>query len=110
MNKARFKKFLSYYRPYISLLIADLFAASIMAATTLIIPLIIRYIVNDLLPSQPSSLRPILSLGLAMLGLVALEMACNFFVTWKGHSMGVRMEKDMRAELFDHLQKLSFSF
>ena len=110
MNKARFKKFLSYYRPYIPLLIADLFAASIMAATTLIIPLIIRYIVNDLLPSQPSSLQPVLSLGIAMLGLVALEMVCNFFVTWKGHSMGVRMEKDMRAELFDHLQKLSFSF
>ena len=110
MSRKRFKKFLSYFKPYIPLLLADLFAASIMAATTLIIPLIIRYIVNDYLANDPTSLTPVLQLGLAMLGLVALEMICNFFVTWKGHSMGVRMEKDMRAELFDHLQKLSFSF
>ena len=110
MNRARLKKFLSYFKPYIGLLLADLFAASIMASTTLIIPLIIRYIVNDYLPNHPTSLQPVLQLGLVMLGLVALEMICNFFVTWKGHSMGVRMEKDMRAELFDHFQKLSFSF
>lgn len=106
----KLKKFFSYYKPYMGLFIADLIAACIMSLISLVLPLIIRYIVNDYLPSGPSDYSFLVQLGVFMIVLVLVEMGCNYFVIWKGHSMGVAMEKDMRQELFDHYQELSFSF
>lgn len=106
------KKFFSYYRPYMGWLIADLVCAVLMAGISLIYPLIIRYITNDVLVNNPigAAMGIIWKLAAVMLALVLLEGACNFFVTSQGHIMGVKMEYDMRNEIFGHFQKLSFGF
>ncbi len=109
--KPRAKKFLSYYRPYLGLFAADMFCALIVAAISLIFPLLTRYITNTVLVSSQSvQLDLIFQIGLFMLALILIELCCNYFITYKGHSMGVLMEHDMRNELFSHYQKLSFSF
>lgn len=110
MNSRR-KKFLSYYKPYKGLLFADLLCALAVSATTLLIPLCARYITKDVLEEiTPASLNQIYNMGIVMLGLVAIYVACNAFVDYQGHMMGALMERDMRAELFAHYQKLSFRF
>lgn len=111
MNK-RAKKFLSFYKPYIGLFTADMLCAFLAAVITLINPLIIRYITNDLLVNNPVEeiVRIIIYLGFAMLGLAIVQFFCNYFIAFQGHVMGARMEFDMRNEIFDHYQKLSFNF
>lgn len=108
----RIKKFLSYYRPYLGLFTADMFCAFLAAGITLINPLIVRYITNDLLVNNPVNqiVKTLVYLGTAMLLLAVLQFFCNYFMAYKGHMMGARMEYDMRAEIFDHYQKLSFNF
>lgn len=108
---SRSKKFLSYYRPYLGLLFADLFCAIIVSATTLLLPLCTSYITKNILePRPPDAITQILLMGCVMLGLVIIHAICNAFVDYRGHMMGATMERDMRRELFDHYQKLSFSF
>lgn len=108
---ARHKKFLSYYKPYKGLFAADLVCAFIVSAVTLAIPLCVRYITKDLLESgRTDSTNQIYLMGLVMLVLVLIYVACNMFVDYRGHMMGALMESDMRRELFEHYQKLSFSF
>ena len=106
------KKFLSYYKPYLGLFLSDMFCALLVAAITLIYPLIVRYITNDLLVNYEISkaINTIIKLGFLMLGLAILEMMCNFFIAYKGHMMGAKMEYDMRNDIFEHYQKLSFNF
>lgn len=107
----RIKKFLSYYKPYLGLFTADMFFAFIVAGVTLIFPLLTRYITNVVLVSTDMvQMNVIIQIGLVMLVLVAIEYGGNYFITYKGHLMGVLMEHDMRNELFSHYQKLSFSF
>lgn len=107
----RMKKFFSYYRPYWKLFLADMVCAFLVAGISLTYPLLTRYITNDVLTgSQSIQFDLILQVGLVMLSLMIIEVLCNFFVTYKGHTMGVLMEHDMRNELFSHYQKLSFSF
>jgi ATP-binding cassette subfamily B protein len=108
---SRAKKFLSYYKPYLGLFISVLLAALIAAAFTLIFPLIIRYITKNVLEGHlPDALNHIYQMGALMLGLVALQALCNYYYDYRGHAMGAMMESDMRAELFNHFQKLSFRF
>ena len=85
--------------------------ACIGAGVTLILPLIIRYITSDVIyRAADEALQLILKLSLLMLGLIALEFYCNYFIAYYGHIMGAKMEYDMRNEIFSHYQKLSFSF
>ncbi len=108
---SRSKKFLSYYKPYLGLLLADLACALIVSATTLLIPLCIRYITKNVLADNtPDALNQIYLMGVVMLALVLVHTVCNMFVSYQGHMMGAMMESDMRGELFDHYQKLSFAF
>jgi ATP-binding cassette subfamily B protein len=108
---SRAKKFLSYYRPYWRWLLADLACALIVSAVTLILPLCIRYITKNLLEGgSPNVLGQISLMGALMLALVAIHTLGNAFIDYQGHMMGAWMESDMRAELFDHYQKLSFRF
>lgn len=108
---SRVKRFLSYYRPYRGLLVADLVCAFIVSATTLLLPLCARYITKDILEgNMPNALSQIYLMGGVMLALLALHIVCNSFVDYQGHMMGALMERDLRAELFEHLQKLSFRF
>ncbi len=108
---SRTRKFFSYYRPYMGLFFADLFCALILSATTLALPLCVRYITKNVLEStSPDRLQQIYAAGGLMLGLILVHTLCNMFVAYQGHLMGARMEADMRNELFGHYQKLSFSF
>lgn len=108
----RTKKFLSFYTPYMGIFLTDMLCAFFVAAISLINPLIVRYITNELLPKQDMSaaVSIIIRLGLAMLGLAVIQFICNYYVTYKGHMMGAKMEFDMRNEIFEHYQKLSFNF
>ncbi len=88
-----------------------MFFSILGAAIMLLIPLIVRHITYHVIYYEVDvARREILRLGLLCLVLIAVEYLCNFWTTYYGHRMGSRMEYDMRAELFAHYQKLSFSF
>ena len=107
----RTKKFLSYYRPHLGLLLADIFCALVVSVITLLLPLMTRFITGTLLEGRaPSALEEIYAIGAAMLALILLQTACSVFTDAQGHALGARMESDMRRELFDHYLKLSFRF
>ena len=108
--KGRFRKFLSYYKPYKKLFFTDMFCAMVAAAITLVFPMLTRYITGVILIENPINLQIIYQLGLIMVVLVIVEFFCNFYVAYQGHVMGTYMERDIRNELFEHYQKLSFSF
>jgi len=109
---SRAEKFLSYYKPYRWLLLADLLCAIVISAAALLLPVCTNFITKNLLAKEgaPGALDKIYALGAAMLALVALQALCTLFVDYQGHVMGAKMERDMRRELFEHYQKLSFSF
>lgn len=107
----KWKKFLSYYKPYKLLFFTDMFFAVLGAAITLIIPLIVRYITDQVVYMEGNeALNSIFRLGLIMAGLALIEFACNYYIAYFGHIMGAKMEYDMRSEIFEHYQKLSFTF
>lgn len=105
------RKMLSYYRPYRKVFFADMFFALLEAGIVLIIPILVRYITQDVICRPMSeAIRTIWILGGIMVVLVLIQCYCKFFVSNYGHVMGAKMEYDMRAEIFAHYQKLSFSF
>jgi len=108
---SRTKKFFSYYKPYLGLFLSVMFCAFIVAGTTLLFPLLTRYITKTVLEGQlPNALNEIYRTGALMLVLIAIHTVCNYYVDYRGHAMGAMMESDMRRELFDQYQKLSFRF
>ena len=109
--KHKWKKLISYYIPYKGLFLLDLLFAVTGAGVSLAIPLIVRYITNEVvyLPGN-EPFRMIVKLGALLVMLALLECCCNFFITYYGHVMGARMEHDMRNDIFAHYQKLSFRF
>ena len=108
---SRTKKFFSYYKPYLGLFLSVMFCAFLVAGITLLFPLLTRYITKTVLEGGvPNALGEIYRVGSIMLGLVLIHIVCNYYVDYHGHAMGARMESDMRDELFDHYQKLSFRF
>ncbi len=107
----KWKKLASYYKPYMPLFLADMFFAILGAGVTLAIPLIVRYITDEVITLEAqAALDKITVLVIVMLALVAVECFCNYFIANYGHVMGAKIEYDMRAEIFGHYQKLSFSF
>ena len=108
----RLRKLLSYYRPHIPLLVADLACAVLVAATALVLPISASYITRQLndLSDVTLVLNQIYLAGGLMLALLAVQALCTLFVDYQGHVMGTKMESAMRLELFEHCQKLSFSF
>ena len=109
--KHKWKRLVGYYGAYKGLFFSDMFFAVLGAGVTLAIPLIVRYITTNviMLPGN-EALQTILKLGAVMVGLVALEGFCNFYIAYFGHMTGARIEHDMRNEIFSHYQKLSFAF
>jgi ATP-binding cassette subfamily B protein len=107
----RLKLFLSYYKPYRKLLVADLFCALVVAATALLLPLCARYVTQNVLQQKTAEpFAQIVFIGGVMLVLVGIQAVCNMFVDYRGHGMGALMESDMRSDLFAHCQKLPFAF
>lgn len=102
---------ISYYKPYLNVFFADMFFAIVDAAIILSLPLIIRYITNQVIyMKQQEGFHKILLLGVVMLVMLLVESFCNFYISNYGHVMGAKIEYDMRSEIFAHFQKLSFNF
>ena len=109
--KRNLKKLFSYYKPYKLLFFSDLFFAIVGAVITLVIPLIVRYITNEVVYFESGKAQEtILFLGIFLILLVIIEAGCNYFMTYYGHMMGTYMEANMRKDIFEHYQKLSFTF
>ena len=109
--KKNLKKMMGYYRPYMKTFWADMFFAMISALVALTIPLVVRYVTSTLI-YQPKEdiLNQILWIALGLVMLLLIDAYSRFFIGNYGHVMGAKIEYDMRAEVFDHMQKLSFSF
>lgn len=109
--KEKLKKLFAYYNPYKKLFYSDMFFAVLGAVVTLVIPLVVRYITNEVVYFDADRARHMLMiLGAALIGLVILEIGCNFYIAYYGHIMGAKMEADMRRDIFGHYQKLTFAF
>ena len=108
---SRTKKFFSYYKPYTKLFLSVMACALIVAGITLVLPLGARYITKTILEGNAlNAPERILQVGALMLLLVLVHTACNFYVAYRGHTLGAMMEGDLRSELFDHYQKLPLRF
>lgn len=108
------KKFLSYYKPYKKLFTAVMVAAFFSAGVALLFPLCTKYVTEIVLShsqqDQNNVLNKILLVGGIMIVLAILQNALDYFVDYKGHCVGAKMERDIRSELYAHYQKLSFGF
>ena len=109
--KKNLRKMLSYYKPYLGIFMADMFFALGAAAVSLIVPLVVRFITSEVIYRESGqAFQTIMRLGIILLILIAGQMYCNYFIGNYGHVMGAKIEYDMRAEIFGHYQKLSFTF
>ncbi len=108
----RWRKFLSYYRPHLRLLTADLACAVLVSASALALPLVANFVIKRLAVAgaAPRPMDETWLVGAAMLALLAVQALSTLFVDYQGHVMGAKMEGAMRQELFEHYQSLSFGF
>lgn len=107
----RFHQFVSFYKPYAGWFFADMACALLMSAIALAVPLGVRTITQDVLVQGGPGLQGrILRLGAVLAVLVLIQALCQYFLDYQGHHMGAKMERDMRAQLFRHCEKMSFSF
>ncbi len=105
------KKMIGYYKPYQKIFWADMFFAVLSAAVALVIPLVVRYVTSTLIYLESEEiLRQIGYIAAFLILLLVVDCYSRYFIGNYGHVMGAKMEYDMRAEIFDHMQKLSFSF
>ena len=102
------KRFLHYYKPHKLIFTLDMLASFFMAMIAILYPIITRVMLNDLIPDR--RYRLIVLAGLGLLLIYVIRMLLNFFVQYYGHVMGVRMQAQMRSDMFNHLEKLPFSF
>jgi len=102
------KKFISYYKPYRKLFALDMSCAFLIAAIDLAFPLIARQFINDIIPN--GKLRIFYIFIIALLTLAVVRAVLNYIIDYWGHIVGTRMERDMRRDLFGHLQTLSFDY
>ena len=109
--KENLKKMFGYYKPYMGIFWADMFFAMLSAGVALTIPLVVRYVTTTLIYMEPEVIvRRMIYIGIFLFALLAVDCFSKFFIGNYGHVMGAKMEYDMRAEIFAHMQKLSFSF
>ena len=105
------KKFISYYQPYKVLFFADMFCALLISLIDLSFPQLLKFFNNNLFQQDSSIIINSLSLiAFAFVGMYLLRFCCQYFITSWGHIMGARMESDMRQDLFNHFQRLPFSY
>ena len=105
------KKFIRYYKPYRKVFYFDLFCAAVISLVDLAFPQILRTLTQTLFTKDPDVILSRLPyIGLAVFAGYVLQTLCNYYVTCQGHIMGARMERDMRRELFEHYERLSFSY
>jgi len=102
------KRFLSYYKPHKVIFVFDMLAALFVSLIGVGYPIITRTMLNDLIPNRKYDL--IIIFGVTLLGLYLIRMFLNYFIQYYGHVMGVKMQAEMRRDLFRHIEKLPYSF
>ena len=105
------KKFIRYYAPYKAVFFLDLICAAVISLVDLAFPQILRTLTKTLF-AEPADriLQALLPIGAGLLVIYILQALCKYYVSYQGHMMGARMERDMRQQLFEHYEKLSFSY
>lgn len=105
------KKFISYYQPYRAVFYFDLFCAAVISVVDLAYPQLLRSLTKTLFTGNKSAILGALPwLFLILLIMYTIQSLCKYYVTCQGHIMGAKMERDMRKQLFEHYEKLSFSY
>lgn len=105
------KKFIKYYKPYKAVFFIDLLCATIISAIDLAFPQLLRTLTKTLFAGAPGTIiSALIPITIGLLVAYIIQTACRYYVTYAGHMMGARMERDMRKELFDQYEKLSFSY
>ncbi len=102
------KRFLSYYKPHKLIFTLDMLASLFVALIAIVYPIVTRTMLNDLIPNK--NYRMIVIFGISLLLLYVVRMLLNYFIQYYGHVMGVRMQAQMRRDMFGHLEKLPYSF
>ncbi len=105
------RKFISYYAPYKTVFFIDLICAAFISLVDLAYPQILRTMTNTLFTKDSAAILsalPLLAAGLLIM--YVIQSLCKYYVSYQGHMMGAHMERDMRQQLFDHYEKLSFSY
>ena len=105
------KKLVSYYKPYKKVFLADMFFAIMASFIALLIPLVVRYVTAKVIymPAE-QVVKTMIIIAIVVGILILFQCYCNYYIANYGHVMGAKIEYDMRAEIFGHFQKLSFSF
>ena len=105
------KRFIPYFKPYSHILALDLFCATLTTLCDLVLPVIVRYLTNKASTDlNQLTLQVIATIGIIYLALRIIDVIANYYMASVGHIMGARIETDMRRDLFEHLQDLSYSF
>ncbi len=105
------RRLAGYYKPYLNVFWTDMFFAFVSAAVALIIPLVVRYVTSNIVGMETVRAQEmIIRLGIMMFVLVLVQWYSNYYISNHGHVMGAKIEYDMRAQIFDHYQKMSFAF
>ena len=102
------KRFLSYYKPHKLMFTLDMLASLVVALLGMLYPVITRNMLNDFIPNK--NIQMIIIFGIAMLVIYVIRMFLNFFIQYYGHIVGVKMQAQMRSDMFNHLQKLPYKF
>ncbi|MBE6897102.1 MAG: ABC transporter ATP-binding protein [Ruminococcaceae bacterium] len=102
------KRFISYYGPHKKMLAMDMLASLLISVIGMVYPIVTNKMLNEYIPQKMYS--TIVISGLIVLALYVLRMWLRYFVQYYGHVIGVKMQSQMRIDLFDHLQKLPFGF
>ncbi len=102
------KRFISYYKPHKLIFSLDMLASLAISLIGIVYPIVTRRMLNDLIPNK--NYRMIIIAGISLLAIYFIRMLLNYFIQYYGHVMGVRMQAQMRSDMFNHLEKLPYSF
>ncbi len=102
------KKFISYYKPHKLIFTLDMVASLVVSMIAIVYPIVTRTMLNDLIPNR--NYKMVVIFGCSLLLLYVVRMLLNYFIQYYGHVMGVRMQAQMRSDMFNHLEKLPYSF
>ena len=105
------KRFIHYYKPYRTVFFLDLLCAAVISLIDLVYPQILRAATNSLFTRDSSTiLKMLLPIGIGLFFMYTIQSLCKYYVSYQGHMMGANMERDMRQQLFEHYETLSFSY
>ena len=109
--KENIKRMISYYKPYKGVFFADMLFAIMASAIALVIPLVVRYVTSTVIyMAKDKAIQSLMIIAVIVSVLILLQCFCNYYISNYGHVMGAKIEYDMRAEIFNHFQKMPFSF